>query len=131
VVEERVQGELGKASLRFIAQNGVTLFPNGQYCIACQGVSRPYLSTSCDAKSGQKTVSSFSSAGTQHAFDHGYCTRLAEQVQLAGVFLEDSCEAKSLHGSLSFIIARRLDSNMCRRVIGRTFDGKEALSRDI
>jgi hypothetical protein len=34
VMEERVQGELGEASLGFVAQNGVTLSLNGQRCIA-------------------------------------------------------------------------------------------------
>lgn len=36
VVEERVQGELGEASLGFVSQNGVTLSLNGQRYIVVE-----------------------------------------------------------------------------------------------
>ena len=92
----------------------------------------PYLSTSCDSQSCQETVSSLSSTRAQHAFDHGDCTRLAEQLQLACIFLENPRESKALYGSLALIIGRWLDSDVRRRRAGSgTVHVEEALSFDV
>lgn len=133
VVEEGVQGELGEASLGFVTQNGVALLEQGQYARIHNAILYiPHLSTPSDAESGQKTVSSLPSTRAQHAFDHGDCAGLAEQLQLACIFLENPCESKALHGSLALIVGRWLDGDMRRCRAGSCpVHVEEALSFDI
>lgn len=95
MLEQSIQCELCKASLSLGSQNSMT------------------LSTAGNTECSQQSISAFSPASAQYSLDHGQCTSLLEQIQLTCIFLKNAREAEPLYRSLSLVVRRRLDRDMC------------------